>query len=262
MPHLRYHMLQGVGVFSLSVFFIGNVKSCNNGRSYQKSFHQRSFGVKSRSRLQSMPRKNVLPCEIAAPEDLMSRRLETTPARALQFTMNPKCLYCKGLGWVCENHPHMAWSDELGCHCDCHAMRMYSGRKSRAGYQSGDSLAVENSKSPLNVAPTYRADQARQSLSGVLAHFFRASRMVGKGQPSLFARSRTTDCRRFKAAVARISEAPCATSSLRRSSSSGVQRCINGRISMSEDCCTHRKKSRANPDEGRGSLFGKLASVS
>jgi hypothetical protein len=117
MPHLRYHMLQGVGVFSLSVFFIGNVKSCNNGRSYQKSFHQRSFGVESRSRIQSMPRENVPPCEIAAPEDLMSRRLETTPARALQFTMKPKCPYCKGLGWVCENHPHMAWSDELGCHC-------------------------------------------------------------------------------------------------------------------------------------------------
>jgi hypothetical protein len=66
MPHLRYHMLQGVGVFSLSVFFIGNVKSCNNGRSYQKSFYQRSFGVKSRSRIQSTPRKNVPPCEIAA----------------------------------------------------------------------------------------------------------------------------------------------------------------------------------------------------
>jgi hypothetical protein len=31
--------------------------------------------------------------------------------------MNPKCAYCKGLGWVCENHPHMAWSDELGCQC-------------------------------------------------------------------------------------------------------------------------------------------------
>jgi hypothetical protein len=31
--------------------------------------------------------------------------------------MNPKCACCKGLGWVCENHPHMAWSDELGCQC-------------------------------------------------------------------------------------------------------------------------------------------------
>jgi len=31
--------------------------------------------------------------------------------------MNPKCVYCKGLGWVCENHPHLAWSDKLGCQC-------------------------------------------------------------------------------------------------------------------------------------------------
>jgi hypothetical protein len=102
----------------------------------------------------------------------------------------------------------------------------------------------------------YRADQARQSLSGVLAHFFRASRMVGKGQPSLLARSRTTDCRRFKAAVARISEAPCATSSLRRSSSSGVHRWINGRISMAEEHCTDRKKGGADPNEDGCSLLG------
>jgi hypothetical protein len=31
--------------------------------------------------------------------------------------MNPNCAYCNGLGWVCENHPHMAWSDEAGCQC-------------------------------------------------------------------------------------------------------------------------------------------------
>jgi hypothetical protein len=31
--------------------------------------------------------------------------------------MKPSCAYCKGLGWVCENHPHMAWSDEAGCQC-------------------------------------------------------------------------------------------------------------------------------------------------
>ena len=39
--------------------------------------------------------------------------------RALPFVglMNPKCVYCKGLGWVCENHPHLAWSDEFGCQC-------------------------------------------------------------------------------------------------------------------------------------------------
>jgi hypothetical protein len=31
--------------------------------------------------------------------------------------MNPNCVCCKGLGWVCEKHPHMAWSDEFGCQC-------------------------------------------------------------------------------------------------------------------------------------------------
>lgn len=28
------------------------------------------------------------------------------------------CPYCHGLGWVCENHPTLAWSDEGdGCQC-------------------------------------------------------------------------------------------------------------------------------------------------
>jgi hypothetical protein len=35
--------------------------------------------------------------------------------RALRGLMNPKCAYCKGLGWVCENYPHL--SDELSCQC-------------------------------------------------------------------------------------------------------------------------------------------------
>jgi hypothetical protein len=35
-----------------------------------------------------------------------------------EVSVNPKCPYCKGLGWVCENHPHLAWSDdEAGCQC-------------------------------------------------------------------------------------------------------------------------------------------------
>jgi hypothetical protein len=31
--------------------------------------------------------------------------------------VNPSCPFCKGLGWVCENHPRVAWSDEVGCQC-------------------------------------------------------------------------------------------------------------------------------------------------
>jgi hypothetical protein len=32
--------------------------------------------------------------------------------------INPNCPYCFGLGWVCENHPHLAWTDDpKGCQC-------------------------------------------------------------------------------------------------------------------------------------------------
>lgn len=27
------------------------------------------------------------------------------------------CSVCHGLGWVCENHPDRAWSEEDGCQC-------------------------------------------------------------------------------------------------------------------------------------------------
>jgi hypothetical protein len=30
---------------------------------------------------------------------------------------NPDCKICFGIGWVCENHPDRAWSEELGCEC-------------------------------------------------------------------------------------------------------------------------------------------------
>ena len=32
--------------------------------------------------------------------------------------INPNCPICHGLGWVCENHPHLAWTAEPhGCQC-------------------------------------------------------------------------------------------------------------------------------------------------
>ena len=32
--------------------------------------------------------------------------------------MDQDCPHCRGLGWVCENHPRMAWSDDAeGCQC-------------------------------------------------------------------------------------------------------------------------------------------------
>jgi hypothetical protein len=30
----------------------------------------------------------------------------------------PDCPVCLGLGWVCENHPHLPWTDDgRGCQC-------------------------------------------------------------------------------------------------------------------------------------------------
>jgi hypothetical protein len=31
--------------------------------------------------------------------------------------MNPNCPICRGIGWVCENHPEKPWDSELGCVC-------------------------------------------------------------------------------------------------------------------------------------------------
>jgi hypothetical protein len=31
--------------------------------------------------------------------------------------MRTDCPNCKGLGWVCENHPRRPWSDSFGCTC-------------------------------------------------------------------------------------------------------------------------------------------------
>ena len=31
--------------------------------------------------------------------------------------IDPDCKVCLGIGWVCENHPNRAWSQELGCQC-------------------------------------------------------------------------------------------------------------------------------------------------
>lgn len=30
---------------------------------------------------------------------------------------NPNCPICQGIGFVCENHPDRAWSQEFGCQC-------------------------------------------------------------------------------------------------------------------------------------------------
>jgi hypothetical protein len=31
--------------------------------------------------------------------------------------MKSDCPICKGLGWVCENHPDKPWDPAIGCQC-------------------------------------------------------------------------------------------------------------------------------------------------
>jgi hypothetical protein len=31
--------------------------------------------------------------------------------------MNKNCPICRGIGWVCENHPKKPYDEELGCIC-------------------------------------------------------------------------------------------------------------------------------------------------
>jgi hypothetical protein len=31
--------------------------------------------------------------------------------------MAKHCYKCLGVGWVCENHPGLPWSDQRGCTC-------------------------------------------------------------------------------------------------------------------------------------------------
>jgi hypothetical protein len=35
----------------------------------------------------------------------------------LVHTTPVKCTLCKGIGWVCENHPHKPWEGERACNC-------------------------------------------------------------------------------------------------------------------------------------------------
>ncbi len=49
---------------------------------------------------------------------------------------DPKCKVCFGEGWVCENHPYMAWKNgEAGCcggaGAPCKCNRLYNNDKGR-----------------------------------------------------------------------------------------------------------------------------------
>jgi hypothetical protein len=89
----------------------------------------------------------------------------------------------------------------------------------------------------------------------VPAHFFRAARSVGKGQPSLRARSATRFASRFKAAAARITVTSLATNARMRTSSSAVHRLALGRnILVPEEHGPDREEGRSDPNNN-GGLF-------
>jgi hypothetical protein len=49
----------------------------------------------------------------------LHQKVSYVPARSKVFrgVINPECPICLGSGWVCENHPKLAWSERLGCQC-------------------------------------------------------------------------------------------------------------------------------------------------
>ena len=45
--------------------------------------------------------------------ELRNRCVPTSTSQT-RLMIDPDCEVCLGIGWVCENHPHRAWTDELG----------------------------------------------------------------------------------------------------------------------------------------------------
>jgi hypothetical protein len=62
--------------------------------------------------------------------------------------MKHECPNCKGLGWVCENHPKRPWSDAIGCTCGagmmCKCQRM--NKNEREGIEEPDVSQVLDEK--------------------------------------------------------------------------------------------------------------------
>jgi hypothetical protein len=91
--------------------------------------------------------------------------------------MNPDCPYCKGLGWACENHPNMAWSDELGCQCGA---GMPCECKRADGHEEPDfsQLMAEDAQMPFMITKAQKAtlramghdDDAISHMTPVQAH--------------------------------------------------------------------------------------------
>jgi hypothetical protein len=88
----------------------------------------------------------------------------------------PNCPICFGLGFVCENHPDLAWSEELGRQC-------------------GAGEPCERNRVAGNYPGMYSQGQAIRVTLFVAARLPRRSRRIRQlrhGQPSELSSNRTT----------------------------------------------------------------------
>jgi hypothetical protein len=57
------------------------------------------------------------------------------------------CATCKGVGWVCENHPDRPWSKKVSGGCEC-----------GAGMPCPDCNPAEDEDSPPRPPPGFKVD--------------------------------------------------------------------------------------------------------
>jgi hypothetical protein len=62
--------------------------------------------------------------------------------------MDKSCPKCFGLGWVCENHPNLPWSEEIGCICGA-GMQCSCNRADDAGVEDPNISEVLIGKSDI-----------------------------------------------------------------------------------------------------------------
>jgi hypothetical protein len=63
----------------------------------------------------------------------------------VEVAMDAKCLICFGIGWVCENHPNLAWHQDLGCVCGA-GMPCECNRAGEPGVEEPDTSQLISEK--------------------------------------------------------------------------------------------------------------------
>jgi hypothetical protein len=62
--------------------------------------------------------------------------------------MPKHCYKCLGIGRVCENHPSLPWSDELGCTCGA-GMLCECNKSGEAGNDEPDTSQVSTDEKEI-----------------------------------------------------------------------------------------------------------------